>query len=293
MSTVDKPRMCGKLFNMILMDMNQLTIANLMAESKGKPSMDIGLIRHMVVNTIRNTRMRFHHEFGEPILCYDSRIRGWRKEVFPPYKANRKKEREASDVDWDALWDILRQIKNEIREVFPYKMMEVDSCEGDDIIAILANNLEGRHLIVSSDHDFFQLHSENVSQWCPRSKKMIVCEDPSRELVRHIMRGDSGDGVPNFLSDDAVFVDGKRQKPLYEKKLNEWVELPLNTFCTDEMLRNYERNKTLIDFSRIPQRIKDAIMGEYSKPAEGSRAKILPYMMENNMKLMLQHLQEF
>jgi hypothetical protein len=278
---------------MILMDMNQLTIANLMAESKGKPSMDIGLIRHMVINTIRTVRMRFHAEYGEPVLCYDSRVRGWRKEVYPPYKANRKKEREASDVDWDALWDILRQIKTEIKETFPYKMMEVDSCEGDDLIAILAKNLPGKHMVVSSDHDFFQLQSHNISQWCPRTKQIVKCEDPKRELIRHIMRGDSGDGVPNFLSDDTVFIDGRRQKPLYEKKLNEWVELPLNTFCTDEMIRNYERNKTVIDFSSIPSRIEDAIMQEYSKPIEGSRAKIMDYMMENNMKLMLQHLQEF
>jgi hypothetical protein len=293
MSRLDFHNLCGMLVGMILMDMNQLTIANLMAESKGKPSMDIGLIRHMVVNTIRTIRMRFREEYGEPVLCYDSRVRAWRKEVYPPYKANRKKEREASDVDWDALWDILRQIKQEIRETFPYKMMEVDSCEGDDLIAILSKNLEGKHLIVSSDHDFFQLHSARVSQWCPRTKQMTVCEDPARELVRHIMRGDSGDGVPNFLSDDTVFIDGRRQKPLFEKKLNEWVELPLNTFCTDEMVRNYERNKTVIDFSRIPKRIEESIMQEYSIPPEGNRGKILAYMMENNMKLMLQHLQEF
>jgi hypothetical protein len=275
------------------MDMNQLTIANLMAESKGKPSMDIGLIRHMVINTLRNVRNRFHEEYGEPILCYDSRVRGWRKEIYPQYKANRKKQREESDVDWDALWDILRQIKTEIKETFPYKLLEVDSCEGDDLIAVLARKLEGKHIIISSDHDFFQLHSPTVAQWCPRTKQMILCEDPGRELVRHIMRGDSGDGVPNFLSDDTVFVDGRRQKPVYEKKLNEWVEAPLNTFCTDEMLRNYERNKTVIDFSRIPQRIEDAIMQEYAVPTEGSRGKILDYMIENNMKLMLAHLQEF
>lgn len=281
------------LMGMILIDMNLLTISNLMAESKGKPSMDVGMIRHMVINSVRSIRLRFHREYGEPVLCYDSRVRGWRKEIYPPYKANRKKRREDSGVDWDTLMDILRQIKKEIQDNFPYKLMEVDTCEGDDIIAILAKKLEGKHIVISSDHDFFQLQSETVCQWCPRNKEMIVCPDPQKEIVRHIMRGDSGDGVPNFLSDDTVFIDSRRQKPLFEKKLNEWVELPLNTFCTEEMLRNYERNKTVIDFSRIPQRIEDAIMKEYSIPPVGKRSKILPYMMENNMKLMLQHLQEF
>jgi len=282
------------LDGMILLDMNQITIANLMAESKGKPNMDIGLIRHMVVNSIRLIRLRFSHEFGEPVLCYDSRVRAWRKEIFPQYKANRKKIREESDINWDQLWDILRQIKTEMKETFPYKLMEVDSCEGDDIIAVLSNNLEGKHLIVSSDHDFFQLQTHpNIKQWCPRTKEFIVCENPREELVRHIMKGDSGDGVPNFLSDDSVFIDGKRQKPLYEKKLVDWIRVPLNTFCTDEMIRNYERNKTMIDFSRIPERIKSAIMQEYGQPIVGSRAKILPYMMENNMRLLIEHLQEF
>lgn len=282
------------LDGMILLDMNQITIANLMAESKGKPSMDIGLIRHMVVNSIRLIRLRFSHEFGEPVLCYDSRVRAWRKEIFPQYKANRKKIREESDINWDQLWDILRQIKAEMKEIFPYKLMEVDSCEGDDIIAVLSKNLEGKHLIVSSDHDFFQLQTcPNIKQWCPRTKEFIVCENPREELVRHIMKGDSGDGVPNFLSDDSVFIDGKRQKPLYEKKLVDWIRVPLNTFCTDDMIRNYERNKTMIDFSRIPERIQSAIMKEYDQPIAGSRAKILPYMMENNMRLLIEHLQEF
>jgi hypothetical protein len=107
------------------------------------------------------------------------------------------------------------------------------------------------------------------------------------------MRGDSGDGVPNFLSDDSVFVESKRQKPIYEKKLVEWIQVPLNTFCTDEMLRNYERNKTMIDFSRIPNRIETAIMSEFEVPSEGNRSKILPYMIENNMRLLIEHLQEF
>jgi hypothetical protein len=279
---------------MILLDMNQITIANLMAESKGKPNMDIGLIRHMVVNSVRLIRLKFSSEYGEPVLCYDSRIRSWRKELFPQYKANRKKDREASEINWDALWDILRQIKNEMKENFPYKLMEIDSCEGDDIIAILSKNLEGKHLIVSSDHDFFQLqYLPNVEQWCPRTKQFIVCENPKEELVRHIMKGDSGDGVPNFLSDDTVFVDGRRQKSLYEKKISEWSKIPLNTFCTDEMLRNYERNKTMIDFSRIPIRLENEIMREFEIPAEGNRSKILPYMIENNMRLLIEHLQEF
>jgi len=274
--------------------MNQITIANLMAESKGKPNMDIGLIRHMVVNSVRLIRLKFSSEYGEPVLCYDSRIRSWRKELFPQYKANRKKDREASEINWDALWDILRQIKNEMKENFPYKLMEIDSCEGDDIIAILSKNLEGKHLIVSSDHDFFQLqYLPNVEQWCPRTKQFIVCENPKEELVRHIMKGDSGDGVPNFLSDDTVFVDGRRQKSLYEKKISEWSKVPLNTFCTDEMLRNYERNKTMIDFSRIPIRLENEIMREFEIPAEGNRSKILPYMIENNMRLLIEHLQEF
>ena len=278
---------------MILIDMNLLTISTIMAESKGNPVLEIGLLRHMIVNSIRSVRLRHNEEYGEPILCYDSRVKGWRKEVFPPYKANRKKLRDASSVDWDALWDILRVIKQEVKETFPYKLMEVDSCEGDDLIAILAKNISGKHLIVSSDHDFFQLHSEQIHQWCPTKKTLVVCPDPEKEIIRHTMRGDSGDGVPNFLSPDTVFIDGGRQKPIFEKKLNEWIELPLNTYCTDEMIRNYERNKTMIDFSRIPERIKDAILKEYALPVEGNRGKILAYLMEKNMKLMLQHLQEF
>lgn len=278
---------------MLLIDMNLLTISTLMAESKGNPIIDLGLIRHMVINSVRSARQRFYEKYGEPVLCYDSRVKGWRKEIFPAYKANRKKLREHSNVDWNALYDIIRQVKQEIKETFPYKTMEVASCEGDDLIAILAKNIPGKHLILSSDHDFFQLHNEKIYQWCPSKKTMLLCKDPEKEIIRHIMRGDSGDGVPNFLSPDTVFIDGGRQKPIFEKKLAEWIDVPLNTFCTSEMIRNYERNKTMIDFSQIPEHIKDAILEEYELPIEGNRGKILAYMTENNMNLMLQHLQEF
>jgi len=60
---------------MILVDMNQVTISNLMMQlgSKRDNELDEDMVRHMVLNSLRGYRSRFHEAFGELVLCYDSK----------------------------------------------------------------------------------------------------------------------------------------------------------------------------------------------------------------------------
>ena len=281
---------------MILVDMNQVTISNLMIQMKDEPLSE-DLVRHMVLNSLRSYKTKFSKDFGDLVLCYDDK-HCWRKDYFPYYKQNRKKARSESSLDWNELFDILTKIQNELEENFPYKVLKIDGAEADDIIAILSNkisstpNLYEEILIISGDKDFIQLHqSDNVKQYSPTLKKFVVDENPEQYKFEHIIRGDKGDGVPNVLSQDSVFVEDLRQRPITKKKLTEWKE---NGIPEGEIKRNYQRNKTLIDFDSIPNELGELIYNMWvDKITQNDKSKILPYFMKHRLKELTEKLGDF
>ena len=91
---------------MILVDMNQVTISNLMMQIKHN-DLSVDLVRHLVLNSIRSYRTKFSNDYGELILCYDDK-HYWRREYFPNYKSNRKKDRTDSSLNWNELFETLK-----------------------------------------------------------------------------------------------------------------------------------------------------------------------------------------
>ena len=285
---------------MILVDMSQISLASMMMHlnmnKTTKP--DEGMVRHMILNSLRMYRMRFKEEYGELILCFDSR-HYWRRDHFPNYKAGRKKSREDSNLDWDAIFGCLNDIKQELKDYFPYKHLEVYGAEADDIIATLCLELEydnGKTLILSGDKDFIQLHRfTNVSQYSPITKKMINGHDPYQYLDEHILRGDATDGIPNVLSPDNTFVDGLRQRPLSKKKLADILE-DLNEgelLYAASWYRNYQRNQKLIDLKESPKELFLECLESYHKAPEGDRSKLLNYFIDNKLKELMDNIGDF
>ena len=286
---------------MILIDMNQVCISNLMMQigSKRQNDVDENLVRHMVLNSVRMYRSRFSEEFGELVLCYDSK-KYWRRDYFPNYKSNRKKDREASGLDWNLIFETLNNIRDEIKEHFPYKVLEVEGAEADDCIATIVDYVSKtptayeKVLILSGDKDFIQLQKHNfVKQFSPVLKKFVNGQDPHLYIREHILKGDRSDGVPNFLSADDTFVNELRQKPLAKKKISTWVELEPEDYCTEEMMRNYQRNKTLIDLECIPVVLKEQILIDYLKPPVGDRSKLLNYFISKRLKNLMNDIGDF
>ena len=284
---------------MILVDMNQIALASVMMHlnmSKRKEP-DEDMVRHMILNSLRMYRTKFVEEYGELIICYDSR-HYWRRDVFPHYKHNRKKGREESPLDWDQIFGILNGIKDELIEFFPYKVLEVYGAEADDIIAALCLELEfdnGKTLIVSGDKDFIQLQKfKNVTQYSPITKKFVNGQDPHKYLKEHILRGDSSDGIPNVLSPDHTFSEGLRQRPLGKKKIENWIGNDIDDVLpNDEVKRNYQRNEMLIDLSKSPDELYINILKEYQDAPEGDRSKLLNYFIEKRLKNLTESIGEF
>ena len=249
---------------MIIVDFSQVIISTLMAQIGNHKNVKIeeDIIRHMVLNAIRAHKVKFSPEFGEMVIACDDK-NYWRKQIYPYYKANRKKERDASELDWNAVFQTLNKIRQEMKEFFPYKVIQVEHAEADDIIATLVKEYHMREkiLILSGDKDFGQLQKyPNVKQYSPVLKKYITCTNPDLFLKEHIMKGDASDGIPNFLSADNVFVMGIRQSPVTAKKMSSWMLQEPEQFCNENMLRNYKRNQQLIDLECIPTEISEQVL---------------------------------
>ena len=274
-----------------LVDFSQIVIGSYMMAAKFSDA-NIDTVRPAVLNTLRLYRTKFVSEFGELILCCDDR-KTWRKEIFPNYKASRKKTRAATSIDWENLYECLNQLKEELIEWFPYKLIQVEKAEADDVIAILVKLINERSLILSSDKDFVQLHKFNIRQYSPIQKKFIE-GDPKWSLHEKIVKGDVGDGVPNIMSDDNVFIDeGRRQKPITKKKVDAWYEIDPDMYCSSEMLRNYNRNKQLVDLDEVPESIRINITKRFETTTVGDRKRLLTYFINHRLKNLTENLSEF
>ena len=289
---------------MILIDFTQVVIGSLMVALNRGEDLDDDLVRHLILNNIRYYRTRFTEDYGEVVLCCDSR-HYWRKDYFPNYKANRKVDRKKSEYNWDLIFETLNTIRDEIRENFPYKVIEVYGAEADDIIATLVKREKSDPdtIIISSDKDFIQLHEFHVQQYSPVTKKLINNADPKGYLREHIIKGDRSDGVPNVLSPDDTFTESKRQKPIRKTMLITLTEAmekwePQDLFqlakCNrDTWVRNWQRNETLINLDKIPSDIQTEILKKFNDVKTVDRSKLFGYFVEKKLSKLIQSIGDF
>lgn len=235
---------------MILTDFSAVSIASIInSATRERISLDENVIKHIVFTTFKNIHKILGGEFGQHLLLCDSR--SWRKDEFEYYKANRVKDSSGA-IDWDLIHRMMDEIREAFDKHFPFHVIKEKNCEADDLIAAFVKKANEPVVIVSKDKDFYQLHRAGVQQWDYSKKKFIVIDNPDEFRLEHIIRGDSGDGVPNIMSDDDTFVNAdKRQKKMTSKRLKEFNELAKVDFvgAPVELKRNWSRNKMLIDLT--------------------------------------------
>lgn len=286
---------------MIIIDLNQTMIATMMAQIGNHTNLEIqeDMFRHMVLNAIRSYKVKFQ-EYGEIVIACEGK-KCWRKEHFPQYKANRKKTRDESELDWGAVFNCLNNVRDELKTFFPYRVIQVEGAEADDIIATLCMKYgsilatKEKIVILSGDKDFVQLQIySNVEQYDPVRKKSIKHSNPHQYLREHILKGDRGDGIPNILSPDNCIVEGERQKPLRADKLAQWTNIPdLRSVLTDDQYTNFKRNEMLIDLHSIPQYLQDTIIEKYEAEAGKGRDKLFQYFIDHKLKHLMESISEF
>lgn len=280
---------------MILFDYTGMAVSTVLAT---KLEVNEDIIRHVILNNIRLFKNKFS-KYGEVVICSD--YGSWRKDVFPNYKANRVKDKEDDDFPWDELWRIIEMVKNELQENFPYKVLNIHKCEADDIIGVLADytNEFGNYedvMIISADKDFGQLQKyPNISQYSYITKKFIKIDNPKAFLIDHILHGDGGDGVPNVLSPDDVFIrEDIRQGRMTAKKKEQWLTAEdMRKAMGEDVWRNYQRNKKMVDLSETPDYLRTEIINSFENQKVANASKVMPFLMKKKCRLLLEHLGDF
>jgi 5'-3' exonuclease len=277
---------------MILVDISQLLVAStFMSMKKGETEVDIKKLRHMILNSLRMYRKKHANEFGELVICCDGSL-SWRREIFPNYKAGRKSGRETSPLNWSQIFGCFDQLRGELKDNFPYQLIQIDTAEADDIIGILVirQRKEGeRTLIISSDKDFIQLQrEENVFQFSPIAKKFLNGVDPQEYLNEHILRGDKSDGIPNVLSSGSCIVNGVRQTPLTKKHIDE-----LKKKIPSKHALRFDENTELIDLRYTPWHLQIKILEQKHQEAKGSRNMLPAYFTEHNLDTLMKNIGDF
>lgn len=286
---------------MILVDYSSAAIASIMPHIKDKDfTLELG--KHCVLNYLRSFNVKFRNKYGVMVICCDDKA-SWRKELYPHYKANRSKSK--SDIDWTFIYQIMNETEKDIREVFPWCVVKCPTCEGDDVIASLAHTTNEPTIIISEDKDMIQLtHFKNIEIYSHRKHKYVKNKEVDKFMFTHIIRGDTGDGVPNILSDDDTFIDDtKRQKPIRTTSIDKWYDLykqdkskfieslPLN------QQRNWFRNYTMVILDRIPlslcESINDTMYNKEIYNTNVSKNKILTYFAKHKMKNLASSLADF
>lgn len=297
----------------ILIDYSHLAISSILMFQKDleKTNYDekvvLSVARHSILSTIKSHATNFRKYGPEIVLAVDGN-NYWRKGVFPYYKASRKKRREASNIDWKAVFSARDQVQNDLQEYFPYKVINIENAEGDDIIACLASWIYANKIIdngffeesepvmiISNDKDFIQLQIyPNVSQWNNITKKQITLTSLNT-INSHIAKGDFDDGIPNVLSDDDTLVtEGKRQHKLMAKRLSEFTEHGKSACINDYERTNWDRNNMLINFSQIPQELEQRIISRYLElNPKRDLSAIMNYLIQNRLSQLLSSIEDF
>lgn len=250
-----------------------------------------GLLRHIILNSIRMYNVKYRAKYGRMIIACDDR--SWRKNVYKEYKASRKTTRDASTIDWESIFETLGKVKAEIDEFMPFPILQAEGAEADDIIGVLVESTQDFGqcedvMIVSADKDFAQLQKyPNIAQFSPMTKKKIVEKNPTKHLFDHVLRGDASDGVPNVLSSDDIFItEGTRQTPLKQTVIDKWREefktgKQMKDILDEETYKRWLRNSCMIDLSKVPKFIVDNILEVYKLKQVKPNSKVLNYLIKN------------
>jgi len=252
----------------------------------------IGMALHLSFASVNMMVRKF--DIDHVVFCLEGR--SWRKDFYEPYKANRTAKvqslTEQEQEENEMFWETYDTFTTYLREKTNCSVIRHENAEADDIIARFINlHPDDDHVIISSDSDFVQLISDNVTQYNgvtnqlvtlegyfndkgkpiidKKTKEPKVLEDPEYLLFEKCMRGDATDNV--FSAFPGVRKKGSKNKvgllEAFEDRnkqgfnwnnmmLQRWVD---HNDVEHRVKDDYERNRTLIDLNAQPEDIKQAV----------------------------------
>lgn len=286
--------------NVLLIDFNNLAVRCFFTADVGgfTPAPEFQIWKYQVFNSIWSYVWKFE-ETNEVVLAVDAH-KSWRKLFFKRYKESRKVTRDSSDVDWDTFHEQLNSLVEELREYLPFKTLKIENCEADDIIGVLCLSMRNSNfVVVSNDEDYNQLcdPTGRVKIFNPKAKDFMRCDDPEYFIISKCLMGQSKDDIFNVKTSsdwgltEETQKDGKpKRKPGFgpktlEKVMKEGYEEWLKKHKLED---NFERNRVLIDFNKIPSTINKRIMSSYMAYKYPDPSNIYEFFKKNNFRSFLE-----
>lgn len=222
----------------------------------------------------------------ETVLALDSRHGYWRSQIYPPYKANRKEKRKEDDIDWERAFQEFARLSQALARYTPWKVLEVPTCEADDLIFTLAKEHEGSVVIHSGDSDYLQLVSDEISLFQPQRKDYVefpmvckisggevLCRSAEEYLNYAILTGQGGkDNVYNVKTPtDWDASQGKRKPGFGVAAAKKVLDVPdwQGELQRLGLWENYLHNKSLIDMRELPEELRVQILEVYRQIQPG------------------------
>jgi len=253
-----------------------------------------------------------------------------RKNLLPEYKSNRNITRitnwdvfENLEEENDAKVDQISRLIHYLR-CLPVNIVSLDKAEADDAIAYLANYFAKEHnsqsIIVSSDRDFIQLVSDNITIYRPTEKDFYTAQTvkekfdilPNNFIIYKTLLGDNSDKVQGIkglgakkllklfpeLTQKHVTLDDILE--ISAQKYQEHIIYSKIVFEENNLRRNYQLmdlQNPLVDDSQIrileqiveqqiPSLDIPSFMQMYNEDGLGNILKNVNYWLQENFKVL-------
>lgn len=262
--------------NTVLIDFNNLCFRVLFSKDVDiHGEQNFSIFRYFVFDSIYRT-IWLDKNINEVVIAVDNK-HSWRKSYFSRYKERRKKQRDDT-LDWNLIFGEMNKLSSDLKHYMPFKVLQIMSAEADDIIAIVALHTNNNCIIVSNDEDYLQLCSKRVKVYNPSKKKYINCNNTEKFIVSKCLMGQAKDDIFNVITPDnwgkTKLTEGKRKPGFGEVALRKvekigyknWLQkkkIYKNLDVTVNPEKNFNRNRVLIDFKKIPQTIEGRILDQY------------------------------
>lgn len=186
------------------------------------------------------------------IFCREAHDRNWRYDIYPEYKGNRAAARDSSIVDFSAFFPTNEEFINNLQDCMKNcQFLTVPHLEADDLIAsIVKTKPEWDIVLISTDKDFYQLHTHsNFKQYDPIKGQYVNVINPDAALMEKIVRGDKSDNIPSIQKG----IGSVKFAKIYSEGLNDWI-------VNNNLQEAFDRNTKLISFKSIPIEYQNQVM---------------------------------
>jgi 5'-3' exonuclease len=284
---------------MLVFDLSHLAYCSLFSAKSDIKDIGWAYLKHMIYSRIFSLCKKFDPE--QVVIAVDSK-ENWRKKVYPEYKAHRKEKRDAQDdIDWNAFYNTIKEFVSEIKEHFPFYVLEIKYLEADDIVGILAKDYQNiKKIIVTADGDFLQLLKyKNIEIFDPIRFKYLTVDDPVKFLKVKCLMGDAGDNIKPIkprigeVTATKLVESPDKLKEILEDKTPSYTK-PDGTVVTlgEEYKENYKNNIILIDLTKTPDVFSKELKKQFDEYNLPTGKTIFQYFSKNKYREFLRKMEE-